>query len=93
MLLDATGNPVLSDFGLARVMEASAGLTSAGSLMGTPEYIAPEQARGEPATNKSDLYALGIVVYQMMLGRTPFRGDTSVTTLMAHVHQPVSRER
>ena len=89
VLLDNAGRSKLSDFGLARLLEGSAGLTRADAVLGTPEYMAPEQALGRPADQKSDLYALGIIVYQMLLGQTPFRGETPSATLMAHIHQPV----
>ena len=89
VLLDNAGRSKLSDFGLARLLEGSAGLTRADAVIGTPEYMSPEQVLGRPADQKSDLYALGIVVYQMLLGQPPFRGETPSATLMAHIHQPV----
>ena len=91
VLVDAGGVPKLSDFGLARLLEGSVGLTGTGAVFGTPEYMSPEQAMGRPADQKSDLYSLGIVIYQMLLGEVPFMGETPVATLMAHVHQPVPR--
>jgi len=91
ILLDADGRPKLSDFGLARLLEGSPGLTRGSAVVGTPEYMSPEQVMGRPADQKSDLYALGIVIYQMLLGQVPFRGETSAATLMAHIHQPVPR--
>ena len=87
VLMDTDGRPVLSDFGLARLLEAVGGLTRADTVLGTPEYMAPEQALGRTADQKSDQYALAIIIYQMLLGRTPFRGETPSETLMAHVHQ------
>ena len=89
VLLDEEGNPKLADFGLARLMQQSAGLTRGPSVLGTPEYMAPEQALGKPADEKSDIYALGIMVYQMLLGRTPFQKETPLETLMAHIHEEV----
>ena len=89
VLLDEDGRPILSDFGLARIVEGSAGLTRPDAVMGTPEYMAPEQALGRKADQRADLYALGIIIYQMLLGRTPFKSDTPSTTLMAHIHSPV----
>jgi hypothetical protein len=89
VLLDEEGKPKLSDFGLARLMQQSAGLTRGPSVLGTPEYMAPEQALGRPADEKSDIYALGIMVYQMLLGRIPFQKDTPLETLMAHIHEEV----
>ena len=73
VLLDEDGKPILSDFGLARMLEGSAGLTRADSVLGTPEYMSPEQALGRPADQRSDLYSLGVIIYQMLLGRTPFK--------------------
>jgi hypothetical protein len=89
ILLDSNGTPKLSDFGIARLLEGSATLTRADSVMGTPQYMSPEQALGRPADQRSDLYALGIIVYEMLLGQVPFRGETPSATLMAHIHQPV----
>ena len=89
VLVDASGKPKLSDFGLARLLEGSAGLTSKNAVLGTPAYMAPEQALGRPADQKSDLYSLGVIIYQMLVGQVPFRGDTPSETLMAHIHQPV----
>ena len=93
VLLDADGRLFLADFGLARMLEGSAYLTQGGEVLGTAEYMSPEQGLGRPADQRSDLYSLGIVVCQMLLGRTPFRGDSPATTLMAHVHQPVPQPR
>ena len=89
VLIDDEGKPKLSDFGLARLMEGGANLTGGDAVLGTPEYMAPEQALGRKADQRSDLYALGVLIYQMLLGQTPFHADTPPETLMAHVHQPV----
>ena len=89
VLIDTAGKPKLTDFGLARLMERSAGLTRPDSVLGTPEYMAPEQALGRPADQRSDLYALGVILYQMLLGQVPFRGETPSATLMSHIHSPV----
>ena len=89
VLIDGNGNPILSDFGLARLLAGSAGLTAKDTVLGTPEYMAPEQALGLPADQKSDLYSLGVIVYEMLVGQVPFHGDTPSETLMAHIHQPV----
>ena len=91
VLLDEAGRPILADFGLARMLEGSAYLTQGGEVLGTAEYMAPEQALGRQADQRSDMYSLGIVVYQMVVGHTPFKADTPSATLMAHIHQPVPR--
>ena len=89
ILMDADGKPKLSDFGLSRSLEGSAGLTRSDTVMGTPMYMSPEQALGRPADRRSDLYSLSIMVYQLLLGQAPFRADTPTETIMAHIHQPV----
>ena len=93
VLLDDDGRPKLSDFGLARMLKGSSDLTRADSVLGTPEYMAPEQALGRTADQRSDLYSLGIIIYQMLLGQTPFHGKTPSETLLAHVHQPLPMPR
>ena len=89
VLVEASGKPKLSDFGLARLLQGSAGLTRKDAVLGTPAYMAPEQALGRPADQKSDLYSFGVIVYEMLVGQVPFRGGTATETLMAHIHQPV----
>ena len=89
VLLDEDDRPILADFGLARMMESAARFTAANQALGTPEYMAPEQAMGADADHRSDLYAFGVMIYQMFLGETPFHADTPAATLMAHVHQPL----
>ena len=89
VLLDNDGRAILADFGLARMLESTTRFTQASQALGTPEYMAPEQAMGADADHRSDLYAFGVMIYQMLLGQTPFRADTPAATLMAHVHQPL----
>ncbi len=89
VLLDEQERPILADFGLARMLESASRFTQAQQALGTPEYMAPEQAMGADADHRSDLYAFGIMVYQMLIGQTPFHADTPAATLMAHVHSPL----
>ncbi len=89
ILLTDDDRPILADFGLARMMESATRFTQASQALGTPEYMAPEQAMGADADHRTDLYAYGVMIYQMLLGETPFRADTPAATLMAHVHQPL----
>ena len=82
ILLDADGRPQVTDFGLARRLEGEDGLTLTGALLGSPRYMAPEQARGEKGlTVSADVYALGAVLYELLTGRPPFSGDTVLETL------------
>jgi serine/threonine protein kinase len=76
----------LTDFGIARAADAS-GHTRAGDLLGTPNYISPEQALGRPATGASDLYSLGVVGHEMLTGSKPFDKGTPIATAMSHVHE------
>jgi serine/threonine protein kinase len=73
----------LTDFGIVRVAE-DAGLTNSGIVLGTADYLSPEQARGEPLTGSSDLYSLGVVMFEMLAGRPPFVGPTAVSIAMQH---------
>jgi serine/threonine protein kinase len=80
------GEPILSDFGIARLQDASSSTVSY-ALVGTPLYISPEQAEGRTLSERSDLYSLGIVLYEMLTGATPFHGDRPIAIMMQHVHQ------
>ena len=93
ILYSADGTPVLADFGIARMSAEAEQLTVQGTLVGTPEYMSPEQAVGREVGTASDLYSLGIVLYQMVNGTPPFRFDSAVATLRAHVDEPVPPTR
>jgi serine/threonine-protein kinase len=87
ILVRGDGLVKLTDFGIARAVDAS-GHTRAGDLLGTPNYISPEQAMGSPATGSSDLYALGVVAHEMLTGRRAFDKGTPVATALSHVQEP-----
>jgi hypothetical protein len=88
IMLTPAGRTVLVDFGIARAA-SSEPLTSTGALLGTVEYMSPEQVRGRAATPQSDLYALGVVAIQCLTGESPFRRDSSIATAMAQLHEEV----
>ncbi len=88
LLLDRDGNVHVSDFGIASVTGVDA-LTAPGTVLGTAGYLAPEQARGEPATPASDRYALAVVAFELLTGRRPYEGDTPTTEAFAHLHADV----
>ena len=88
IIVNDEGHATLTDFGLVKAM-AEATLTSKGAIVGTPEYMSPEQAEGKPADRRSDIYSLGIVLYQMLTGKVPFSADSTPATLYAHVHTPL----
>jgi len=86
ILLTADGRAVLSDLGISRAAEATQ-LTQTGASVGTPEYMSPEQAKGEEIDGRSDLYSLGIVLYEMLTGRVPFRADTPYAVIYKHLQE------
>jgi serine/threonine protein kinase len=87
-LLHADGRFVLADFGIARIMEEGspgATLTKTGSMLGTPEYMAPEMAQGQTVDYRADIYELGIVLFEMLSGHVPFTGNTSYAVIIKHI--------
>ncbi len=88
ILLDQHSNAFLSDFGIAKMLQASTTLTGTGSIVGTPAYIAPEYWNGNPVSSQSDIYSLGIVVYQMLSGRIPFQAETPLRMMWLHESTP-----
>jgi serine/threonine-protein kinase len=92
-LLHADGRLVLADFGIARILDTGATifqtLTSTGSVLGTPEYMAPEMARGESIDYRADIYELGIVLFQLLSGHAPFTGNTPYAVAIKHIQEPL----
>jgi cyclic di-GMP phosphodiesterase len=87
ILLHTDGTPVLADFGLAKLAASVRRLTASGIVMGTPEYMSPEQAAGEPLGPRSDIYSFAIVAYEMLTGRVPFQADTPAAVLLSHLNK------
>lgn len=92
ILLTPTGRAILTDFGIARATEGTR-LTQDQSALGTPEYMAPEMVEGETANANSDIYALGVVLFEMVTGRAPFHGETPLATLHQQVYQALPSAR
>ena len=89
VMVDGRGVARVMDFGIAKQWEnaAAVGMTGTGMLVGTPTYMSPEQIRGEKLDGRSDLYSLGVVVFELTTGRTPFRGDTPLAMLFKHINE------
>jgi len=90
ILLDENGNAYLSDFGIARVMNSN--LTGS-AIIGTPAYMSPEQAHGLPLDGRSDIYSLGVVLFELLTGREPYEAETPVALLLKHINEPMPSVR
>ncbi|HRQ65640.1 MAG TPA: protein kinase [Xanthomonadaceae bacterium] len=91
ILLREDAAAALTDFGIARAADAMSSMTRTGSVIGTPHYMSPEQARGQPLDGRADLYSLGIVLYELLLGEVPFAGDEALAVGIKHLTAPVPR--
>lgn len=92
VLLDEAGNAYLMDFGIAKIVEATIDLTG-DRLLGTPAYMSPEQCKGEPIGPASDIYSLGIILYEMVTGRRPFHAETPVAVILQQLNNPLPPPR
>ena len=89
ILFRADGTAVLSDFGIAKSLDDRTQFTQAGFAVGTPSYMSPEQARGQEIDGRADLYALGVVLYEILVGELPYRGTDALSTALAHLTEPL----
>ncbi len=88
VLLNGDGRAKVTDFGIARSLDVDHGMTQTGTILGTSNYIAPEQASGQPVDAHTDVYSLGIVLYEMLTGELPFPGESFVAVAMKHIQEP-----
>ncbi len=93
VLIDNEGNTYLTDFGLARMLEASEQLTASGVGLGTPAYMSPEQGQGIKADHRSDIYSLGVMLFEMVTGRVPYEAETPMATVLKHINDPLPLPR
>ena len=94
VLCDRSGRPILSDFGIAKVLASTKmGITQPGAGVGTPEYMSPEQCYGGPVDGRADIYALGVMLFEALTGQTPFLGDTYPALAHGHLHELPPRPR
>src|SRR5438067_7260833 len=92
MLLRKDGHLLLSDFGIAKILEGTVNLTRVGTGIGTPQYMSPEQGTGQPVDRRSDIYSLGIVLFHCLTGRVPFNADNPLTITVKHLNEPLPIE-
>lgn len=86
ILIDSHGNCLLTDFGFAKILESQSNLSLSGAAIGTPAYMSPEQILGQDLDGRSDMYSLGIVLYKMVTGRTPFKAETPTAVFVKHIN-------
>ena len=89
ILFDNKGAPYISDFGIAKMTQSQVGSVTGSAIIGTPAYMAPEQAQGEKVDGRADIYALGIILYEMLTGRQPYEADTPMGVAIKHITEPV----
>src|SRR6188472_2835590 len=87
VLIDEEGSAKVTDFGIARSLDDDEGLTADGRVLGTTDYVSPEQALGHDVNGQSDIYSLGVVLYEMLTGDVPFHGENQVSVAMKHVRE------
>jgi serine/threonine protein kinase len=93
VLIDEFGNCLLTDFGIAKILETTSNLTHTGGILGTPTYVSPEQGLGKPIDSRSDIYSLGVMLYHMIVGDVPYKADTPMAVVYKHIHDPLPLPR
>lgn len=93
ILFDRRGNPYISDFGIAKLSQAQAGNVTGSAIIGTPAYMAPEQAQGIEIDGRADIYSLGIILFEMLTGKQPYEADTPMAVAIKHITDPVPHIR
>ncbi len=88
ILFDSNGDPFISDFGVAKLTDSASSMTGSG-IIGTPAYMSPEQAQGEKVDNRSDIYGLGVIIFQMLSGQQPYSATTPMGVAVKHITEPV----
>ncbi len=91
IMFRADGTPVILDFGIARVLEATSKITRSGTSLGTPRYMSPEQLKAKRVDGRSDIYSLGVVLYEMISGVPPFKGSQTMSVVLKHITEPVPK--
>lgn len=93
ILFDRRGIPYISDFGIAKLTQAQSGSVTGSAIIGTPAYMAPEQAQGDEVDGRADIYALGIILFEMLTGKQPYEADTPMAVAIKHITDPVPHIR
>ena len=93
VLMDERGNCLLTDFGIGKILSGSTQLTRTGDVIGTPAYMSPEQGLGGNLDGRSDIYSLGVMLYEMVTGRKPFKAETPMAVIIKHIHDPLPQPR
>src|SRR5690606_14352254 len=95
ILLNDVGRPLLSDFGILKIVdsEESQGLTGTGMVVGTPAYMAPEQIKGKNIDGRADIYALGVILYELLTGKKPYDAESPIELSLKHINEPIPKAK